>query len=153
MKNFPGALFSTDVFTQINNTLLQLGCSPDNTLFASSVCVDEINHMDTSLNNRLRHYWGECFYMGGLGGIPFIGKVGFGAFSHHVPHGGNLFILFAPHVGITPDGTIGKYARDGQDHHDSACGAAIGALGKLKENPPTEGDDKIDLNNCDPHDY
>jgi hypothetical protein len=108
--------------------------------------------MDSSLNNRLRHYWGECFYMGGLGGIPFIGKVGFGAFSHHVPHGGNLFILFAPHVGITPDGTIGKYARDGQDHHDSACGAAIGAFGKLKENPPAEGDQKIDLNNCDLHD-
>jgi hypothetical protein len=51
--------------------------------------------------------------MGGLGGIPFIGKVGFGAFSAHVPIGGNLFILFAPHVGVTPDGKIGKYARDG----------------------------------------
>jgi len=51
--------------------------------------------------------------MGGLGGLPFIGKVGFGAYAAHVPKGGNLFVLFAPHVGITPDGTIGKYARDG----------------------------------------
>jgi hypothetical protein len=51
--------------------------------------------------------------MGGLGGIPFIGKVGFGAFSAHVPKGGNLFIFFAPHVGVTPDGKIGKYAREG----------------------------------------
>jgi len=84
-----------------------LGCDADNTLFASSVCVDEINHLDTSLNNRLKNYWGKCFYMGGLGGIPFIGKVGFGAFAGHVPKDGNLFILFAPHVGVTPDGVIG----------------------------------------------
>jgi len=88
--------------------------------------------LDCSLNNRLKEFWGECFYMGGLGGIPFIGKVGFGAYSAHIPKGGNLFIFFAPHVGVTPDGEIGKYAREGQEHHDSACGAAIGALGKLK---------------------
>ena len=106
-------MFTGDVFTLINNTLLQMGCTAENTLFASSVCVDEINHMETSLNNRLKDYWGECFYMGGLGGLPFIGKVGFGAYAAHVPKGGNLFVLCAPHVGITPDGTIGKYARDG----------------------------------------
>jgi hypothetical protein len=113
IKNFPGAVFSSTAFTQINNTLLSLGFTDDNTLFASSVCVDEINHFDSSLNNRLKEFRGECFYMGGLGGIPFIGKVGFGAVSAHVPHGGNLFILFAPHVGVTPDGKIGQYARDG----------------------------------------
>ena len=90
--------------------------------------------------------------MGGLGGIPFIGRVGFGAVSAHVPHNGNLFILFAPHVGVTPDGKIGQYARDGQNHHDKACGAAIGALGKLKQNPPTQGDERIDLTFCDPMD-
>ena len=113
IKNFQGAMFTTDAFTQINNDLLEMNCTPQNTLFASSVCVDEINHFDTSLNSRLKNFWGECFYMGGLGGIPFIGKVGFGAYCAHVPRGGNLFILFAPHVGITPDGTIGKYARNG----------------------------------------
>ncbi len=54
-----------------------MGFSNDNTLFASSVCVDEINHFETSLNNRLKNFWNGCFYMGGLGGIPFIGKVGY----------------------------------------------------------------------------
>jgi hypothetical protein len=54
MKNFPGAIFSTEAFIQINNTLLQMNCTPENTLFASSVCVDEINHMETSLNNKLK---------------------------------------------------------------------------------------------------
>ena len=38
--------------------------------------------------------------MGGLGGLPFTGKTGWGAFSHHVAPGGNIITLFAPHVGI-----------------------------------------------------
>ena len=42
--------------------------------------------------------------MGGLAGIPFIGKVGYNAFISHMPAGGNLVILFSPHVGMTPDG-------------------------------------------------
>ena len=50
--------------------------------------------------------------MGGLAGIPFVGKVGFGAFYAHIPKDGNLLILFAPHVGIAPDGEIGKFQRE-----------------------------------------
>ena len=42
--------------------------------------------------------------MGGLGGLPFVGKTGFNAYAQHVPKEGNLFILFAPHVGLSPDG-------------------------------------------------
>ena len=128
LKNFPGAMFTSEAFTHINNTLLDMNCIPSNTLFASSVCVDEINHYDTSLNSRLKNFWGECFYMGGLGGIPFIGKVCFGAYAAHVPRGGNLFILYAPHVGMSPDGTIGKYSRTGLDFHDCVCSSAQGAF-------------------------
>ncbi len=51
--------------------------------------------------------------MGGLGGLPFVGKTGFKAYSHHVPHDGNLFIVFAPHVGIADDGLIGKISSAG----------------------------------------
>ena len=51
--------------------------------------------------------------LGGLGGLPFVGKTGFKAYSHHVPHDGNLFIVFAPHVGIADDGLIGKISRAG----------------------------------------
>jgi hypothetical protein len=43
-----------------------------------------------------------------LAGIPFTGKTGFTAFSHHIPDNGNLFVLFAPHVGISKSGRIGK---------------------------------------------
>ena len=42
---------------------------------------------------------------------------------------GNLFILFAPHIGISDAGELGKYSRAGQkDRCGTACGAACGAL-------------------------
>ena len=59
--------------------------------------------------------------MGGLAGIPFIGKVGYNAFTSHMPEGGNLVVLFAPHVGCSPEGDLGSYLRDGQSIPDIAC--------------------------------
>lgn len=42
---------------------------------------------------------------------------------------GNLFILFAPHIGISDAGELGKYSRAGQKNRcGTACGAACGAL-------------------------
>ena len=107
VKNFPRCKSTSDTFRIINNAVLSLGCNADDTLFASSVCVDEINHHQSSLNRCLADFWGECFYMGGLGGIPFIGNTGFKAYSAHVPKNGNILILFAPQVGVSPDGQIG----------------------------------------------
>ena len=80
IKNFPNAEFASETFRKINNFLLAEGMNEANTLFSSCVCVDEINHHQHSLNSLMKNFWGECFYMGGLGGIPFIGRVGFGAF-------------------------------------------------------------------------
>jgi hypothetical protein len=139
ITNFPAAQSTTESVQKINNAILSLGCKTDNTLFACSICPDEINHHSGSINRRLADFWGACFYMGGLGGLPFVGKVGFGAYSHHVPKDGHLFILFAPHVGLSPDGLVGKYARAGQDHLDSACGAAIGAFGTLQKHRKADG--------------
>ena len=92
--------------------------------------------------------------MGGLGGLPFVGKVGFGAYSHHVPDNGNLFILFAPHVGLSPDGIVGKFHRVGQTHIDSACGAAIGAFNTLQKHSKGDGtfDEKALLSAASPLD-
>ena len=70
--------------------------------------------------------------MGGLGGIPFPGITGLGATLHHVPENGTLFILYAPHVGISLEGKIGDYNRIGLTQPGHACGAAIGAYNKLK---------------------
>ena len=133
-RYFPQAQFSLDCHQRINYALLREGSRPANTLFACSVCPDEINHYPQSLNNRLSRVAGKCFYMGGLGGIPFTGKVGYNAFTAHMPDNGNLVILFCPHVGITPDGEFGKFDREGQEGHDVACGAAIGAYRWLETN-------------------
>ena len=42
--------------------------------------------------------------------------------------GGNLFILFAPHIGICRGCHLGRYSRDGQTHEGTACGAAVAAF-------------------------
>ena len=72
------------------------------------------------------------FPLSGLAGMPFTGKTGWGAFSSHCPKDGNIIILFAPHVGISDQGTVGKIVRRGQSEASSACGAAIGALSAVK---------------------
>ena len=42
--------------------------------------------------------------------------------------GGNLFILFGPHIGVDETMQLGKYGRIGQSQSGAACGAAVGAL-------------------------
>jgi hypothetical protein len=72
--------------------------------------------------------------MAGLAGFPFTGKSGFGAFSSHCPKDGNIVILFAPHVGIDSNGSVGKIKRNGHEDCTSACGAAIHAFEDLLNN-------------------
>ena len=81
-------------------------------------------------------YWGfngTYFPLGGIGGAPFVGKTGFGAFSGHVPDNGNVILLFGPHIGISKDGQLGKYLRNGQSCKSTACGTVIGAYRSCKK--------------------
>ena len=73
-RYFPGAQFAIELKQRINFSLLKAGGRPSSTLFACSVCPDEINHYPNSLNARLSRGAGKACYMGGLGGIPFLGK-------------------------------------------------------------------------------
>lgn len=115
--------------------------STSNTVLAESSCPDELNHdhyhHDVSL--LMGNRWGEVFHLGGLAGIPFTGKTGWGAFSHHVPDDGSILVIFAPHVGLTEDGTVGKVHRPGQDHATSACGAAVGAYNAIRADDTSAG--------------
>lgn len=112
------------IIKQVAEVLKNIGCTNENTLFAQSICPDEINHEEDDITRLFQVHLGECFHLGGLGGIPFTGKTGFAAFSHHIPDDGNLFILFAPHVGVSDSGKIGEYSRLGQALDGKACGAA-----------------------------
>jgi len=121
----------------VSEYLTRLGFTAENTLFAESSCPDEVNH-DNELEDITQMFqktWGEVFPLGGLAGLPFTGKTGWGAFSSHVPDDGNIAVLFAPHVGIDANGKIGKIHRDGQSESSSACGAAIGAYNAVKADP------------------
>merc|ERR1712242_521549 len=65
---------------------------------------------------------------GGIGGCPYVGKEGYNVLVSHVPDDGNVLIMFGPHVGISPDGEVGKFSRVGQSKLSTACGAAIAAF-------------------------
>ena len=126
-KYFPNALLSSDMDDAIARTLYKRGFTPQNTLFAHSVCSDEVNNKDEQLVDVMVSRWQEGFSLGGLGGLPFAGKSGFRAYLHHVPDSGKLLVLFAPHVGIDADGRVGALQRDGQSAVSKACGAAVGS--------------------------
>lgn len=54
-----------------------------------------------------------------------------GAFAHHVPDDGALFVFFGPHNGITKTGRVGFTLRPGQAQPSACCGAATAAVNKL----------------------
>jgi hypothetical protein len=127
-RYLPGTMTSAALLDMVKTTLEQRGYNDDNTLFAQSVCPDEVNHEEGDVTDLFAKYWGEVFHMGGLAGLPFTGKTGFKAFSSHVPNDGHCFVLMAPHIGLDDDSNLGSYGRAGQDHSGTCCGAAVGAL-------------------------
>jgi len=114
---------------KFSQAILQVsyGFTQKNTLYGQSLGADEANHVSGELGDQMRHCWGHVFNLGGIGGIPFVGKTGFTAFSHHVPDNGNLFILYGPNIGVSPQGELGKLLRDGQTNLSATCSSAIGA--------------------------
>jgi hypothetical protein len=96
------------------------------------VCPDEINHEKNDITAMIHRYFEKFFSLGGLAGIPFAGKTGFAAFAHHVPDGGNIFVLYAPHCAISDKGGCGFYSREGQKEESTACGAGIGGFNAIK---------------------
>jgi Limiting CO2-inducible proteins B/C beta carbonyic anhydrases len=66
---------------------------------------------------------------------------------------GNLFILFAPHIGISASAELGKYSRVGQTSDGAACGAAVGAYkhccaGNAIPTPDFMGSNPFDYQMC-----
>ena len=148
LKNFPGAMSSQQLVERIEAKLIEYGFNQETTLFGASLCPDEICHEPNDLPDLLakRYSPGGAagFSLSGLGGVPFTGKTGFAAFSHHVPKDGQVLILFAPHVAISPNGEVGRYKREGQEGLSTACGACIGALNAVEaENGPTASSGNI----------
>ncbi|MFD1628289.1 hypothetical protein [Pseudopedobacter beijingensis] len=96
-------------------------------LFATSLCSDDIN-----VSTNFRKVLTRPFTLGGMGGLPYAGLTGMIAFAHHVPDGGDAFIFYGPHIGITDEGELGKMRRPGQKHLTNSCGALMLALERIK---------------------
>eukprot|EP00930_Biecheleria_cincta_P068126 TRINITY_DN5525_c0_g2_i1.p1 TRINITY_DN5525_c0_g2~~TRINITY_DN5525_c0_g2_i1.p1 ORF type:complete len:688 (+),score=106.48 TRINITY_DN5525_c0_g2_i1:289-2064(+) len=143
-KYFPGALPGAAVHLR-SKTILEerFGMNSQNTLLGTSFCPDEINNNEFDLPTLMRNYWGNVFPMGGIGGSPYVGETGFKAFSSHVSEDGNIVVVFGPHVGISEDGTVGSYQREGQSKMSTACGAVVGAYNACLAAEWDPGDEDI----------
>lgn len=130
LQHFPNAVEGQILTEEVTVHLATAhGFTRENTIVGTSTCPDEINRTVTRFSE---HYGEEQFPLGGLTGFPFRGITGFGAYSHHAPDGGNLLIVFGPHVGISDAGELGKVSRKGQPHESTACGAALAFLNKYQ---------------------
>jgi len=130
-ESFPGALPGPAIFRRVLTTLRKHGVQKGNTIYGQSICSDEINGDKGHVSALLTQHFGMVFPLGGIGGAPYVGKTGFGAFSHHVPDKGHVVILFGPHIGFTMDGEPGTFVRRGQAKPSTACGAVVAAYGQV----------------------
>jgi len=137
-KWYPNAQATSDAVDALLDLVEgKLRLKPNQIMAADSICSDDINSIEYP--QRAFEMLGP-FKMGGLNGFPFAGLTGLGAFAHHVPEAGALFVFYGPHIGLTNAGTIGEILRDGQSTASSCCGAATAALNKLLKDEIKEGE-------------
>lgn len=131
-KWYPKALTSIDTVNRLLDTIeRELGLKPHQLMHADSMCCDDVNAIQYP--PRAYEMLGP-FHLGGLDGFPFAGITGMNAFAHHVPEDGAVLVFYAPHIGVTKDGTIGEIHRFGQSKNSGCCGAASAAVVKLLKN-------------------
>jgi len=130
-RAMPGAISAYEMFPKVLKALKPYGVKPKNTIYGQSICSDEINNEKKHISTLLTNYYGKVFPMGGIGGAPYVGKTGFGAFSAHVPDDGHVVVLFGPHIGFSPTGDAAKFLRVGQAKVSTACGAVVAAYNQI----------------------
>lgn len=137
-RHYPNALSTNDTVNRMLDIMkMKFNIDPEQIILADSICSDDVNTMEYP--SRAYQMRGP-FKMGGLDGFPFAGLTGMNAFAHHVPEDGAVFIYYAPHIGVTRNGTTGEINRVGQHKASACCGAAKAALGKLREDKILPGE-------------
>lgn len=61
-KHFPTAKCGKDILSKADQVLVELGCTVKNTLYAQSICPDEINHESGDISELFRKHMGEVSY-------------------------------------------------------------------------------------------
>lgn len=131
-KHYPNAVPGSEFIRLIYDRLQSdYRIAPQNIMLAHSLCCDDVINIEYPAEGR--EMLGP-FNLGGLNGYPFAGLTGMGAFSKHIPDDGAALVFYAPHTGVSSDGTLGKILRVGQNAVSSCCGAAAAALKKLEDN-------------------
>jgi len=138
-QTYPNAVTAENFGARVQSYIQSVSAvhTPENVLFAASICSDDVNGpVFNNLNNlgqmpqSLQAFLGP-FMAGGLDGYPHTGTTGLFAYASHVTQNTNgaLFIYVAPHIGITRDGQVGYMRRRGQNYNDlsATCGAAAAA--------------------------
>lgn len=128
-RHYPNAKTGAEI-TESYLSLLEKEYKSDlkKMLFATSVCSDDVN-----VSTDFRRVLSRPFTMGGLGGLPYSGFTGMVAFSHHIPDGGDAFIFYGPHIGMTDEGELGRMRRIGQARLTNSCGALMLALERFQK--------------------
>jgi hypothetical protein len=57
--HFPGAEVGTDILAKADAVLIEHGCNGHNTLYAQSICPDEINHESGDITELFAKHMGE----------------------------------------------------------------------------------------------
>jgi hypothetical protein len=129
-KIYPNARTTDETVNRLLWVLsTELGLAPHQIMHADSICCDDLNAIEYP---KAAYDMLGPFKLGGLNGFPFAGLTGMGAFAHHVPEDGAVFVFHAPHIGITKAGALGESLRPGQANASACCGAARAALAKLE---------------------
>ena len=148
---FSGAVLSEVWGTYTTQYITDEGIPSTDIILAEGICSDDVDasYLPNNIGqwpNSINSFLGP-FMSGGLAGFPFVGTVGYGAFSSHVTNTGTLFVTSMPHIGVTEDGRSGRMLRRGKDDSltDNTCGAVWGAINQVVnvltnapniENPP-----------------
>ncbi|GMH67542.1 hypothetical protein TrRE_jg13554 [Triparma retinervis] len=88
------------------------------TLLVESTCSDGICREATA---NLEERWGGAFRIGGLSGFPFGGTSAVKEIANQAPDGGDVFLIYAPHVGFSGSCEIGRLERPGKDTEEPRC--------------------------------
>jgi hypothetical protein len=132
-RSFPQALLAHVYLDRVEAALKPHDFASERTFAAVSLCRDELNQR---LVSEIAQRWDRPFNLGGLGGVPSLGRTGWAACLSHVPSRGgrgHLLVFAFPHIGIGPDGTLGQSLRRHQDAPTPTCGALVSLLPQLRD--------------------
>lgn len=134
---YPNAQSIERTFNKLLDLIFkEYGISPKELVFANSLGNEYVNTIQYP--EIVKEMLGPV-NLGGLDGYPFSGVSGMKAFSRHVPQDGTAFILYASHIGITQEGTIGEIKHQGQSSNSDCSASVKAALSKLINGKILEG--------------